>query len=153
MSSADACILAPVVHLSHVPPQLASLMADVAVWKVGCGIQSDAAKVAADLGVRMASLFDAGMAAQRLGWHRAPGPAGLKGLCGTFGVVLQKHKSVTLSDWEARPLTAAQTAYAAQDAYASRWLAAQLHARHANSGESLPDWLANHGRVSRAAYM
>jgi hypothetical protein len=135
VSNAHACVLAPVAHLSCVPPALASLMEDATVWKVGCGIASDADKVSTDLGVRMASLFDAGVVAKRLGRHLAPGPPGLKGLCGHFGVVLQ-------------------TAYAAQDAFASHWLVTRLHASHADRDETLPDWLARHSRGgSRAAYM
>jgi ribonuclease D len=154
VSNAHACVLAPVAHLSCVPPALASLMEDATVWKVGCGIASDADKVSTDLGVRMASLFDAGVVAKRLGRHLAPGPPGLKGLCGHFGVVLQKDKRITLSDWQARPLTALQAAYAAQDAFASHWLVTRLHASHANRDETLPDWLARHSRGgSRAAYM
>ena len=142
ISSASACVLCPVAHLAQLPPRLRAMLEDAAVWKCGCGITDDAALMLSDWGVQLSSLFDMARIAPRLGEYANPG---LKGLCAAFGQALQKSKNVQLSNWAARPLRPAQSAYAAQDAYASIWLVQQLHRAHAAAGESLLSWVARHG--------
>ena len=142
VSSATACVLCPVAHLGGLPPRLRALLEDAGVWKCGCGVTDDAALMLSDWGVQLASLFDMARIAPRLGDYASPG---LKGLCAAFGRALHKSKSVQLSNWAQRPLRAAQSAYAAQDAYASIWLVEQLHRAHAGAGESLHSWVARHG--------
>ncbi len=122
-------------------------MESALIWKAGCGILGDAAKVLADLGVQMASLFDAALVAPQLGAYASPG---LKGLCAAFGQALHKSKRVSMSDWAARPLRAMQSEYAAQDAFASLWVVTQLHAAHAGD-EALAAWLSRHGRHGAVA--
>ena len=135
-------MLCPVAHLSVLPRRLRALMEDARVWKAGCGITGDAAKVFTDLGVRMAALYDTALVAPLLGEYPAPG---LKGLCAAFGRAIHKQKNVSMSDWGARPLKQRQQEYAAQDAFASHWLVVQLHAAHAE-GEALHAWLGRYGR-------
>jgi ribonuclease D len=142
VSNAAACVLCPVAHLSTLPRRLRALMEDARVWKAGCGITGDAAKVFTDLGVRMAALYDTALVAPLLGEYPAPG---LKGLCAAFGRAIHKQKNVSMSDWGQRPLKQRQQEYAAQDAFASHWLVVQLHAAHAE-GEALHAWLGRYGR-------
>lgn len=137
-------MLFPVAHLRRgVPPRLCALLADGGVWKAGAGVGADAAKLLADCGAAVGPLFDIAAFARTLGADVYPSP-GLKGLCAAFGVALHKTKSVSLSDWAARPLRPTQKDYAAQDAFASYWLASQLHAQH-GGGDDLATWLARHG--------
>jgi hypothetical protein len=59
-------VLAPVAHLAALPARLKALLEDGRVWKAGCGVTGDAAKVLADLKVRVAPLFDVSLVAPRL---------------------------------------------------------------------------------------
>jgi ribonuclease D len=131
-----------VAHLRALPRALRALMEDARVWKAGCGITGDAAKVHTDLGVRMTALYDTALVAPLLGEYPAPG---LKGLCAAFGRAIHKSKNVSTSDWSKRPLAKSQQEYAAQDAFASHWLVLRLHAAHARD-EALQPWLSRHGR-------
>ena len=142
-------MLAPVAHLSALPARLRALLEDARVWKAGCGVTGDTAKVLADLSVRVAPLFDVALVAPRLGDYPSPG---LKGLCAAFGRQLAKAKSISMSNWAARPLKQRQKDYAAQDAFTRHWLVLQLHARHAE-GEALRAWLARHGTAAPRALL
>ena len=61
LSSRTRCVLVPVKHLGRpLPPSLAKLLSDPAVWKVGCGIAEDAEKLSADCGLACAPTLEIG---------------------------------------------------------------------------------------------
>jgi len=90
----------------------------------------------------------------------APGPAGsrhsgplprmnwsLKKLVAhAAGLDMQKLKRVQMSNWEARPLSAAQQSYAAIDAFASLAAFESLHAHHVEAGSCDKGLAAGLGR-------
>ena len=105
--------------------------------QVGIGLSQDAKYLSADYGVRLGGGIDVTWIAQKLGYPRP----GLKAMCAEFGTPLSKPFHVTMSDWEAAPLSAEQVAYGAEDAFASLWVAACLHARHGDGEETLEAYL------------
>lgn len=137
LSSESVCVLFPVAHLQSCPPRLAALLANPAVWKVGCGVRGDVERLLRDLRVTVRGIFDAAVVGQALG-YASPG---LKGLCAAFGVELHKTKRVSLSNWEARPLQQRQLDYATQDAFVSLKVVLWLHGKHGD-GSRLLHWLA-----------
>lgn len=145
LATPSVVVLVPLRHLRALPPALAQLLADPAVWKVGCGITGDAAKLHADFGLQCQSvveLEDMARALQREGlrWPARTGgldgmTQGLKSLAAALGTTLEKPKYITMSDWEFQPLSERQVEYAATDAYAGLWIAQCLH-RLGDSGHS-----------------
>lgn len=153
LSTRDAVVL---IHLAHVrlPPRAALLLSSSAVLKVGCGILEDARKLQSDLGVRVAGVCETSHVASRMQYPRP----GIKGLALAFGFEVSKSKSVTMSNWERRPLSCAQRTYAAQDAHLSLWVTTQLFAtsvqRELPNREhhaSMDTWLRHHAALPRPA--
>ena len=143
LATPSMCALVPVHHLCTLPPALVELLEARHVWKLGVGIGADAERLRSDFGVQVESVFELAEAAQRLQRDdgvRFPGlpdgakvGAGLKAIAAACGVPLAKSKKVGLSNWEARPLSAKQQRYAAQDAYAGVWIGGCLAALHARA--------------------
>ena len=166
LSSFTTCVLVPVKHLFRLPPSLERLLGSHSIWKVGCGVTEDARKLQLDLGVTCHATLEIGEVATLLqGCAGLVFPSladdekvrpGLRGLALACGYDLAKPKSVTRSNWERRPLTAAQQRYAVLDAYAGCWIATCIYALHRqqhlctpSSKGSLLSWLAEQQRRLR----
>eukprot|EP00310_Coccolithus_braarudii_P012774 CAMPEP_0183336290 /NCGR_PEP_ID=MMETSP0164_2-20130417/4303_1 /TAXON_ID=221442 /ORGANISM="Coccolithus pelagicus ssp braarudi, Strain PLY182g" /LENGTH=339 /DNA_ID=CAMNT_0025505775 /DNA_START=21 /DNA_END=1040 /DNA_ORIENTATION=+ len=150
LASHRIVVLAPVRHLRALPPALLELLVSPRIFKVGCGIKEDATKIARQYGIECASFCDVGGVAERLqqlDGMTFPGVeanqrvgVGLKSLAAAFGQTIAKPKSVSKSNWEARPLSQKQQRYAAEDAYVGLWLASCLHAAQ-DTELSIGPWL------------
>ena len=124
--------------LPRLPPGLAALLEDPAVYKVGTGVVGDLDKLAVDFeGLRPASYVDLAVVAKLFRYERT----GMKSMSAAFGAEVVKSKQTQLSNWEGAPLSATQVAYAAEDAALGLWLLDKLHAAH-GGGAALRDWVA-----------
>lgn len=161
LSSLHHCVLLPIKHLRALPPSLGQLLSSPRIWKLGCGIEEDAKKILADLGLPCSPVLEIGDVACMLQLEDGvafPSLAtgeevkpGLRALCLACGYDLQKPKKLSRSNWEARGLTQQQQRYAALDAYAGIWIARCLHALHSSRTRSaatpspLLPWLGAQG--------
>lgn len=151
LATPTAVVLLPLLRFDT-PPSLARLLSRPVLL---CGVSSheDAlALAAAAPGARLRAVaVDVATAAARHGCagddRTAAAPRiGLAALVAALGgPVLDKPRSVTLSNWEKWPLREAQVNYAALDAFASGWAACALHAtvqaRAGATAEPLGAWL------------
>jgi hypothetical protein len=114
------------LHVAHsgVTPALRALLESGRVRKAGVGVHLDALKIGRDFGIRFGGVLDLSDAANaRLcgseGGPPAPQRWSLAALCARlFAHGLPKAQGLRCSDWERWPLSAAQRAYAATDAWA-----------------------------------
>jgi hypothetical protein len=127
LATPRAVVLLPLLRLQPAPPALARLLALPRTLLCGVGVAADA-----DAFACAAATVDVGVAAARHAFvevtpqRPTPGLATVVEALG--GPLLQKPRRITLSNWEDAPLSAAQVSYAALDAYAGGWAAAQMHA-------------------------
>jgi hypothetical protein len=166
LATPTAVVLLPLLSLGRQSAVLERMLGRAATVLVGVGVHEDAALLARSsaggvsaggaapppAAAAAATTVDVAVAAARCGITPAAGTSlGLAALVTCLGgPPLLKSRSVTLSNWERSPLSETQVAYAALDAYASGWAAAQLHAlasaRAVAAGApplpALPAWLA-----------
>ncbi|KAL5996511.1 hypothetical protein ACLOJK_026591 [Asimina triloba] len=125
----NACLIAQLFYMAQIPETLKGFLSDPNISFVGVGVGKDAEKLRDEYGLQVTSAVDIeplALAHEDWVWygHRR---AGLKhfalGLCGLH---MEKPKSVTKSDWQARVLNERQIEYACIDAYASYKLGCKL---------------------------
>jgi ribonuclease D len=132
------CTHALVVHLTRANgrpsraciPCLQQVLSDAAVVKVGCGIDDDMIELYRKWGLHAVSRFELGgigVAATNGSNEATAGVTmGLKALVQlVLGRELVKSRKMAMSNWGAVPLSEAQVAYSARDAWAG---AAVVHA-------------------------
>lgn len=124
LCSSDFCAVFQTSGYAAMPPELAALLADDQVLKVGVGASRDAIKVGGDLGmpvrgiVNLEDLVETKLQPTELP-RGGTGGGSLAALCArVLGRSLAKPPALRLSNWEVSPLTYAQLSYAATDAYA-----------------------------------
>jgi ribonuclease D len=87
------------------------------IIKVGFGLKSDRGPIHRTLGVKLRSIVELSAVVRRLGYRQQVGLQ--TAVAVVLGQYLQKSKKLTTSNWAANPLSASQSLYAANDAYAS----------------------------------
>ncbi|KAG2597095.1 hypothetical protein PVAP13_5KG189800 [Panicum virgatum] len=99
------CLVLQLLYVDRVQASVRALLADPGVWLVGIGVGEDAAKLAADYGLACAA------------------PVDLESRCNDrlelLGLVMEKPRGVTMSNWEKHDLDEVQIRYACIDAYVS----------------------------------
>ncbi|GAA3713045.1 3'-5' exonuclease [Oceanisphaera sediminis] len=95
---------------------LADIMQSQHIIKVGFGLKSDRGPVQRLLGVELHATIELSGAVKRLGYRQQVGLQAAVAI--VLGEYLPKSRKVTLSNWAAESLAAAQQRYAANDAYA-----------------------------------
>ena len=115
------CLVLQLFYVDRVPASVRSLLADPGVWLVGIGVGEDAAKLAADYGLACAAPVDLeSRCNDRLCRCAGGARLGLKGFAReVLGLVMEKPRGVTMSNWEKHDLDEAQIRYACIDAYVS----------------------------------
>ncbi|KAJ9457977.1 Protein RRP6-like 3 [Diplonema papillatum] len=113
-------VIVQLAVIGRVPPSLAMLMRNSAVYKAGAAISGDRKKLRQDWHEDMSSWVCLQYVADALRLVPVKGVS-LKALSEAHaGIVLPKTKRVRCSKWESNPLSAEQIEYAALDAVASR---------------------------------
>ncbi|KAK8451916.1 hypothetical protein SEVIR_5G026500v4 [Setaria viridis] len=116
------CLILQLLYVDRIPASVRGLLADPDVRLVGIGVGEDAAKLAADYGLACAAPVDLeGRCNDHLGRYGGGGRRlGLKGFAReVLGLVMEKPRHVTMSNWEKHDLDVAQIQYACIDAYVS----------------------------------
>ncbi|CAL4963988.1 unnamed protein product [Urochloa decumbens] len=115
------CLILQLLYVDRIPASVRSLLADPGVRFVGVGVGEDAAKLAADYGLACAAAVDVeGLCNGLLGRCAGGSRLGLKGFAReVLGLVMEKPRNVTMSNWEKYDLDEAQIRYACIDAYVS----------------------------------
>jgi RNA polymerase sigma factor for flagellar operon FliA len=168
LATPTAVVLLPLLSLGGQSAVLERMLSRAVTVLVGVGVHEDAALLARNTAASAApaaaaagaTTVDVATAAARCGIAPTAGSSlGLAALVECLGgPALLKSRSVTLSNWERTPLSETQVTYAALDAYASGWAAAQLHAlasaRATVAGAPplppLPAWLAAEAALQAA---
>ena len=101
------------------PAGLLHVLQDASIRKVGVGLQQDADKLKADWEAEVVSCVDLARAAKAEGLTHLTSLA--KCSLHLLGLAMCKSKKIRMGNWERHPLSHAQTAYAALDA----WIAAK----------------------------
>nr|CAP48106.1 putative integron gene cassette protein [uncultured bacterium] len=96
---------------------LAEIIQSKTIIKVGFGLSSDRAPIQRKLGVKLRSAIELSVLVHRLGYRPRVGLQSAVSI--VLNQYLQKSKKLTLSNWNAKLLSARQILYAANDAYAS----------------------------------
>ncbi|KAK3232681.1 hypothetical protein CYMTET_56982 [Cymbomonas tetramitiformis] len=119
------------------PRDLRWLLENPEVLKCGVGIVQDLQKLSTDFNIDATrSYLDVGVIAAA---HGIPSN-GIKNLANHFGLVINKSKSVSMSNWERRRLSETQVFYAAQDAYMGIWLLQRIFASYGEIYPSIFEW-------------
>jgi hypothetical protein len=123
LCSSECCAIFQTSGYSSIPLELAALLADKEVLKVGVGASRDAIKVADDLGIPAFGVLNLeDMIEKKVkpdGLDSCLGGNSLATLClRVLGRSLIKPSALRISNWEASPLSYEQLSYAATDAYA-----------------------------------
>ncbi|CAO2207982.1 unnamed protein product [Urochloa humidicola] len=115
------CLILQLLYVDRIPAAVRSFLADPGVRFVGVGVGEDAAKLAADYGLACAAAVDVEARCNNLLGRCAGGSRlGLKGFAReVLGLVMEKPRNVTMSNWEKYDLDEAQIQYACIDAYVS----------------------------------
>ncbi|PUZ57074.1 hypothetical protein GQ55_5G398600 [Panicum hallii var. hallii] len=115
------CLVLQLFYVDRVPASVRSLLADRDVRLVGFGVGEDAARLAADYGLACAAPVDLeARCNDHLGRCAGGRSLGLKGFAReVLGLVMEKPRSVTMSNWEKHDLDEAQIRYACIDACVS----------------------------------
>lgn len=132
ISTETRAVLAHVASSRELGPDLRTLLADVGIAKVGCGILDDARFLRDDFGATVTSCIDLGRLAQKGGYS---GKLGLAGQCLWYGHELPKPKQIQLSNWNKAPLSERQIRYATDDAAASLWVFKNIYSRYGQKPE------------------
>lgn len=115
------CLVLQLFYVDRVPASIRSFLADPDVLFVGIGVGEDVAKLDADYGLTCAAHLDLeGRCNDYLGRYSGARRLGLKGFAEeVLGLIMEKPRSVTMSNWENHDLEDAQIRYACVDAYVS----------------------------------
>jgi ribonuclease D len=115
------CLILQLFYVDRIPTAVRALLADPDVRLVGIGVGEDTAKLAADYGLACAAPVDLeGRCNDHLGRYGGGRRLGLKGFAReVLGLVMEKPRHVTMSNWEKHDLDEAQIQYACIDAYVS----------------------------------
>lgn len=109
------CTLFRLCRLKEVPKDLAEVLEDKSILKVGVAVHGDAQNLYVDYGVICRGFLDLRYLARHLGQQ----PTGLAALASThLGLELEKAWQIRCSDWETDVLSEDQIKYASLDAYA-----------------------------------
>jgi len=123
LCNSECCAVFQTSGFSTVPFELAALLADKDVLKVGVGASRDAIKIKDDLDVPVYGVVNLEELIEKKikpdGLDSCLGGNSLATLCSrVLGRSLTKPSALRISNWEASPLTYDQLSYAATDAYA-----------------------------------
>lgn len=105
--------------------QVAQLLANGTVTKVGFGLGDDRRRIVAKLGVEPAGVLELNTMFRERGYRKDMGVKGAVAVL--FGQRFIKSKKVATSNWATPHLTEAQLIYAANDAYAALRVYQELH--------------------------
>lgn len=121
LCAGDRCLVLQLFYVDRIPASIRSFLADPDVFFVGIGVGEDAAKLATDYGLTCASPVDLeSRCNDYLGYYTGGPRLGLKGYAReVLGLVMEKPRDVTMSNWEKHDLEDAQIRYACIDAYVS----------------------------------
>ena len=97
------------------PAGLLQVLQDASIRKVGVGLEQDAVKLKADWEAEVVSCVDLARTAKAKGLTHLTSLA--KCSLHLLGLVMCKSKKIRMGNWERHPLSHAQTAYAALDAW------------------------------------
>ncbi|XP_074592389.1 3'-5' exonuclease-like [Curcuma longa] len=114
------CLIFQVIHADYFPPNLITFLADDLFTFVGVGIQNDADLLDHNWGLIVSNTSDLRILAANEMQRNDLRSAGLKQLAEeVLGLVVEKPRRVTMSNWEMNALSYAQIAYACADAFLS----------------------------------
>ncbi|KAL6614801.1 hypothetical protein ACP70R_037071 [Stipagrostis hirtigluma subsp. patula] len=114
------CLVFQIVHADYVPDALHRFLASPDVRFFGVGVDGDVKRLSEDCGLEVANAVElTKLAVEALSRPELKG-AGLKTLTReVMGVCIDKPKQVTMSKWDAEPLSSEQVQYACIDAFVS----------------------------------
>ncbi|KAJ1632475.1 ribonuclease H-like domain-containing protein [Pavlovales sp. CCMP2436] len=154
ISSLTQCAVITIGSSGKLSPTLRRILADSAVLKIGCGVRADLERLHLDFpaclgpapqGDALVGYLDLSLLWRLTGSGQVgEDDRGLKFLAAAFDFVIDKSKKLTLSRWDANPLSAAQIKYAALDAAIGAHIAARLLGVN-------PALLGSDGELSRRA--
>ncbi|KAH3761867.1 e3 ubiquitin-protein ligase trip12 [Pelomyxa schiedti] len=131
------CVLLCVETVTELPLSIAALLKNPNVIKSGVGIHSDTKRIWSKFRVPTFPCVDLQLLALQFPQYATNGVS-LKALSqSVLGVTLYKERSLQCGNWALYPLSDAQQAYAAMDAWVSRQILVELHKRHGVSGDTL----------------
>eukprot|EP00966_Prymnesium_polylepis_P280996 6492267-Prymnesium_polylepis.1 len=118
-----ACLVVNIAHCDPAetgwPSGLVDALADASTLKIGVAIDDDAIEIWQHFGYEINGRLDLGGVQAVAG--SAQRQVGLRSLAASYlGVDLQKSNSIAKSNWERRPLSLRQLAYAALDSWVGR---------------------------------
>ncbi|KAG6504965.1 Werner Syndrome-like exonuclease [Zingiber officinale] len=114
------CLVFQVLHRDYFPQNLFDFLSDHRFTFVGVGIQNDVELLVEDWGLQVANTVDLRTLTVDRMQRQDLRNAGLKKLAEeVLGLVMEKPRTVTMSNWERGMLTYAQIAYACADAFIS----------------------------------
>ena len=116
LASPTLCCLFQMNRISD-PSPLKALTQNQSIIKLGIGLKDDVNYLAHDYGLPMQNTVDIGSLLKALGRKDMIGSKQLVAV--TLNQRLRKSRSATTSNWANSPLTPAQIAYAADDAFSS----------------------------------
>lgn len=132
ISLGDRCFCLPTESDWAIEVASYALQAET-LLKVGFGVSNDRKPLSAKLRIKLRSTLDLATVVRRIGYRQRVGLQAAVAI--VLGKRLNKSKRLQTSNWAARPLSASQLAYAANDAYAS------LHVYEALA-QTHPEWLS-----------
>ncbi|XP_074555600.1 3'-5' exonuclease-like [Curcuma longa] len=114
------CLVFQVIHADYFPPNLNAFLGDHRFTFVGVGIENDVELLDDNWGLHVANTSDLRTLAANRMQRNDLRNAGLKQLADeVLGLVVEKPRRVTMSNWEKNTLSHAQIAYACADAFLS----------------------------------
>ncbi|KAL6614800.1 hypothetical protein ACP70R_037070 [Stipagrostis hirtigluma subsp. patula] len=114
------CLVFHIVHADHVPDALRAFLASPDVRFFGVGVDGDVTRLSEDYGMKVDNAVELTLLAAEVLSRKELVTAGLKTLTHeVMGVCIDKPKSVTMSKWDALPLSWKQVQYACIDAFVS----------------------------------
>lgn len=128
----DSVLVVSLFHMSNgekkmyrLPRRLQEILEDSRVCKLGVGIVHDAWKLKHDWNIQMSNILDISLEFSMV--YPQSARLSLKHVTSVLtGYEMNKEKDITLSDWEAYPLSEKQLQYAALDAWVAQECMKQL---------------------------